>query len=127
MKDTFTDALIACVKASGGSKSVGPTLWPELESDAAQRKLCDCLNPERPHHNLAPEQALLIMRLARSRGCHAAMEFLAGALDYAPPVPTKPVDIADNLRRELLEELRAVHAKLDRLEAIERPALRSAA
>ena len=37
--DSMNDALIALVKALGGSKVVGPMLWPEKMADAAQRVL----------------------------------------------------------------------------------------
>jgi hypothetical protein len=118
--DTITDALIACVKAiPGGSKTVGPKLWPEKTPEAAQRLLLDCLNDDRPQ-KLAPEQVEFVFRIARERGCHAGMQYLAAALSYAEPTPIEPKDEADQLRRRLLEMGRELQAGLAKLEQIER-------
>jgi hypothetical protein len=118
--DSINDALIACVKACGGSKEVGCKVFPEKAIDAAQRLLLDCLNEDRPQQ-LNPAQVLLIFRLARERGCHAGMQYLAEALSYAEPVPIEPKDEADELRRRLLEMGRVLQAGLARLEKLERP------
>jgi hypothetical protein len=126
MDGSFNGALVDCVKACGGSAKVGPKLWPELLADAAQRKLLDCLNPDRPA-KLDPEQVLFILRLARERGCHAGMSFLADSLSYAEPVPIEPRDEADELRRQFIESTRTLAAMAARIEQLERPALRSAA
>lgn len=120
--ETFTDALIECVKAAGGSKAVATVLWGSSAGvDVAQRRLLSCLNPERPE-KLSLDEALQIMRLARGRGCHTAMQFLAGALSYAEPVPIEPKDEADELRRRVLEMGRELQSVLTRLEQVERPA-----
>lgn len=116
--ESFTDALIACVKALGGSKRTGPMLWPDLAPDAAQRKLLDCLNDDRPHQ-LNPNQVLLVLRRAREAGCHAGMEYLSAALSYAPPVPVEPQDEADELRRQVLDMGRTLQDALARLARIE--------
>lgn len=105
---------------------VGKKLWPEKTPDAAQRLILDCLNDDRPA-KLSPEQVLFILRLARERGCHIGMSFLASSLSYAEPVPIEPRDEADQLRRELLEMGRDLQQKLAKLEALDRPTLRSAA
>ena len=104
--ESFNEALIACVKACGGSKQVGPLLWPEKAPDAAQRALLDCLNEDRPA-KLSPEQVLLILRLARGKGCHDGMEFIAAELGYAPPVPIEPRDEVAELQRQFIEAVRA--------------------
>lgn len=126
MIESLNDALIASVKACGGSKPVGCALWPEKSADAAQRLLLDCLNDDRPQ-KLAPEQVLLILRMAREKGCHAGMSFLADELSYAEPVPIEPKDEADELRRQVLEMGRQLQVALGRIEQLDRPALRSAA
>lgn len=120
MIESITEALIACIKACGGSKQVGPLLWPEKTPDAAQRLLLDCLNDDRPAR-LTPEQVVLVLRMARDRGCHVGMQYLAAALSYAEPQPIEPRDEADQLRREVLEMGRDLHAKLDRLERMSTP------
>jgi hypothetical protein len=124
--ESINEALIACVRACGGSKVVGPKLWPEKPVDAAQRLLLDCLNDDRPQ-KLAPEQLLLVMRLARERGCHAGMQFLAEALSYAEPVPVEPKDEAAELRREYIESARRMAKIAERIEQLERPAPRAVA
>lgn len=96
--ESLNDALITCIKAAGGSKQVGPKLWPEKAPDAAQRMLLDCLNEDRAA-KLSPEQVLLVLRLARACGCHDGMNFIASELGYGTPVPVEPRDeVADLMR-----------------------------
>lgn len=108
--ESINEALIACVKACGGSKQVGPLLWPEKTSDAAQRTLLDCLNDERPA-KLSPEQVLLILRMARAKGYHGAMEFLCSDAGYTLPAPIEPVDEVAELMRVFNESV-ALQASL---------------
>lgn len=122
----INEALIECVKACGGSKQVGPLLWPDKAPDAAQRLLLDCLNDDRPHH-LTPTQVVMVMRLARDRGCHAGMAALAAELSYAEPVPIEPRDEADELRRRVLAMGAELQASLMRLHQIDSAPLRRAA
>lgn len=113
------DALIQAVKEAGGSKVVGPLIWPEMLIDAAKRKLLDCLNTERPHH-LTPEQAFFIFRLARDKGSDAGMTYASQHLGYAMPARVDPPSEAvETLRRiervrdelvELLARLPKAHA-----------------
>ena len=100
--ESFNDALVACVKALGGSKVVGPMLYPEKMVDAAQRALLDALNPERPNR-LAAEQVLLIMRKARQAGFHDAADWMLRDLGYQPPVPAAPKDEMADLMRSFIE------------------------
>lgn len=97
--ESLNDALIACITAAGGSKQVGPMLWPEKAPDAAQRALLDCMNEDRPA-KLSPEQVLLVLRLARAKGFHDGMNFIAGDLGYGTPVPIEPRDEVADLMRE---------------------------
>ena len=115
---TINEALIECVKAAGGSKTVGAALWPEKAPDAAQRLLLDCLSDDRPQ-KLAPEQLMLVAKLARDRGCHALACHVAEALSYAEPVPIKPNDEADELRRQVLSMGRDLQGKCGGLFAAE--------
>lgn len=126
MPESMNEALIDCIKAAGGSALVGAKLWPEKTPAAAQRTLLDCLNEERAA-KLDPEQFLFVMRLARERGCHAGMSYLARALSYSEPIPVEPRDERDELRRQVLEMGRALQAALERIEKLDRPSLRSAA
>jgi hypothetical protein len=62
--NSINSMLIECVKAAGGSKRVGPLLWPEKPVLDAQKLLLACLNEDRPE-KLSPDQAFLIERLQR--------------------------------------------------------------
>lgn len=126
MPESMNEALVECIKAAGGSAAVGAKLWPERAPGSAQRLLLDCMNEERPS-KLDPEQVLFILRLARERGCHAGMNYLAHELSYAGPIPIEPRDERDDLRRQVLEMGKALQAALERIEKIDRPSLGSAA
>lgn len=97
--ESINEALIACVKACGGSKVVGHKLWPEKTVDAAQRHLLACLNDDKPER-LSPEQLTLLMRMGHEKGFHGVMEFFATDIGYSEPIPTDPRD-------ELVELLKA--------------------
>ena len=125
MDDTLNSALIECVKAAGGSKVVGHAIWPEVGADVAQRKLLNCLGDANPAH-LTPDQMLLILRLAREHGCHAGMAYIAQTLGYADPVPVDPKDEAAELQRQFIEATRHLSKMAERIEQLNRPALRAA-
>jgi hypothetical protein len=113
--ESLNDALIDCVKAAGGSKQVGPLLWPEKAPDAAQRMLLDCLNEDRPA-KLSPEQVLLVLRLARAKGHHEGIAFILGDLGYAPPVPVDPRDEAAELQRQFMDVMGKAETLVQRME-----------
>lgn len=113
--DTLNEALIDCVKAAGGSKEVGPKLWPEKTIDAAQRTLLDCLNEERPA-KLSPEQVLLVLRMARAKGHHGGIGFILSDLGYAPPVPVDPRDEAAELQRQFVGVMGKAEELVQRME-----------
>lgn len=119
--NSLNSALVEAVKALGGSKQVGSQLWPEKSPDAAQRQLLDCLNEDRPAH-LTPEQTLLILRLARAKGHHAAFAFLAETLGYAPPVPVDPRDEAAELQRQFIAATDKMAAMMARMQELQAPA-----
>ncbi len=125
--ENVNEVLIDCVKACGGSKVVGIALWPAKGVEAAQRNLLACLNADR-NEKLSPDEVLLIARMAREKGCHLYMEFLAADLGYTVPAPVDPEDeLAELLRRS--NELRAQQiAASDRVEKLlSRTGLRSVA
>lgn len=115
--ESFNEALIDCVKACGGSKVVGLAIWPAKGVEPAQRQLLACLNPDRSE-KLSLDELLLILRLARIRGCHTGMEFLSQTLSYADPAPVEPKDEADALSRQVLEMGRSLQAQLERLQRL---------
>jgi hypothetical protein len=116
--DSMNDALIALVKALGGSKVVGPMLWPEKMADAAQRVLLDCLNPERPAH-LTPEQTALLLRKARQAGHHDALAWILADLGYAAPVPLAPRDEAADLQRQFIAATEQMATMMARMQALQ--------
>lgn len=113
--ESFNEALIDCVKAAGGSKQVGPLLWPEKTPESAQRMLLDCMNEDRPA-KLSPEQVLLVLRLARAKGMHDGMAFILGDLGYAPPVPIDPRDEAAELQRQFMGVMGKAEELVTRME-----------
>jgi hypothetical protein len=129
--ETTTEALVACVKAAGGSKQVGFKVFPEKTVDQAQRHLLNCLSDGRPER-LTPDQVVLIARLAREVGCHAYAEHVAETLGYADPQPVEPKDeLADLLRQfnASTQQHAEVAARLERLlqQQATSPKLRAAA
>lgn len=116
--ESINDALIECVKALGGSKQVGPMLWPEKTPDAAQRTLLDALNPDRPNR-LAPEQVLLLLRKARAAAAHEALEWILADLGYAAPIPIEPVDELAQLQREFIQATQLLGQDLRRMEELQ--------
>lgn len=125
--DSINDALIDAVKALGGSKQVGPLLWPEKTPDAAQRLLLACLNEDRPEH-LTPEHTMYVLRLAKARGRHEAFAFMAQALGYAQPAPIEPKDETAELMRQYIASVEKQAQLAERMAALHgRPVLRAAA
>lgn len=119
MLESINDALIECVKACGGSKTVGVALWPAKGVEAAQRHLLACLNPDR-NEKLGPDEVLHVLRMARERGIHVGMQYLAGTLSYADPVPVQPHDEADELRRQVLTMGQSLQKALARIEQLDK-------
>lgn len=109
--ESINDALLACVTALGGFKKVGPQLRPELPIDQAAGWLRDCLNASR-REKLAPEQVVLILRLARVAGYHATMQFLAFDTGYKAPLPVDP----ESQEAELQEQFIQAVGVLDRIQ-----------
>jgi len=116
--DSFNEVLDELVKVLGGAKDVGCLLWPEMDAQAAQRKLLDCLNPERSAR-LTPEQAVFLMRKARQAGCHAGAEWLMAHLGYAAPVPLEPQDEIARLQREFITATQGLQAMVDRMQTLQ--------
>ena len=117
--DTINDALTSTVNNLGGFKKVGPALRPELPIDQAAGWLLDCLNPAR-REKLAPEQVLLILRMARQAGFHAAMNFLAFDTGYKA-APVDPDTQEQELQQrfvDAVEGLTAIQAQLQRIQRV---------
>lgn len=124
--ESLADALRECVAASGGMKTVGKILWPEKEADTAGRLLSDCLNDAK-REKLSPEQVLLILRLAKGKGCHAGMHFIARELGYSDPLPVEPEDEKAKLQREFIESTKALARMAQRIEQLGATPIRAVA
>lgn len=115
--DSLNEALIACVRAAGGSAVVGEKMFPEKSREAAQRLLLDCLNEDRPA-KLSPDQVVLILRLARQRGFHEGINFLLETLSYNPTLPISVRDETSELMRQVVDGQRLVIESQVRLEGL---------
>lgn len=131
--ESFHEALVECVRALGNSKVVAAKLWPAkaaADPSKAGAYLRDCLNPDRSE-KLSLDELLLILREARSKGCHAGMQFLAHDLGYAEPQTVEPRDELSELLRLDLEANRETQRRQERIERLlqgmeKRPAVRAA-
>ena len=123
--ESINEALIACVKAAGGSKSVGASLWPDIAPDQAQRKLLNALDEHRPE-NLRPSQVMMVLRQARVKGFHEGVAYILEELSYAPTTPVKPADVAEDLMRQVIESQRLLAVQMGRLSAMQ-PMLKAVA
>ncbi len=117
--DSVNDALQSAVTALGGFKKVGPALRPELPIDQAAGWLRDCLNAAR-REKLAPEQMMLVLRMARAAGYHAAMNFVAFDTGYkASPVDPQSQEAELQARFvDAVEGLSAIQAQLQRIQRV---------
>lgn len=115
--DGINGALIECVRACGGSKQVGPLLWPEKTPDAAQRLILACLNEDRPER-LSPEQLVFVLKLSKAKGCHAGINSLCDLLAYTHPTPIEPRDEVAELQKQFIAATEAMQALAARMESI---------
>ena len=115
--ESLEDAIREAVRACGGVKLVACKLWPEKTPDAAGRALSDCMNENR-EARLTPDQLLLVIKMARDRGCHAVMSFMSMDAGYAPPQPIEPADEAAELQRQYIESTKALLKMAERIERL---------
>lgn len=112
--ETFSEALIECVKALGGSKKVGLLMKPSKPLEESSRWVRDCLNPER-RERFDPDEVIWLLREARRVGCHVAMHYLADEAGYSHPSPVEPADEAAELQRAFIESVRLQQQLVERL------------
>jgi hypothetical protein len=115
--ETVNDAAREVVRALGGTKQIGPKLWPGKEAADAQRHLNDCLNSDRPQR-LTPDELITLARWGRDLGCHALASFFNERAGYAPPVPVSPEDEKAELQRRTVEGISYLRGLIERLETI---------
>lgn len=107
-------ALKYVVQSLGKPKDVGPLIFPHKEDPfAAGRLLSDCINPNRDS-KLDIEQVILLLRLAREKGCHLGIEYLCTAAGYSKPVPIDPKDERAEFQRELIRQLQLTRQMINR-------------
>lgn len=94
--DDVWAALRGLVSACGGSKVVGPMIWPAKVKSAGW--LDDCLNPDR-EAKLCLEEFFQLLRIGREKGFHAAKHYLDDVTFYERSAPANPAD-----RKALLQE-----------------------
>lgn len=116
----LADAISSACNAVG-RKSIAKVLWPEKTVESARKTLDDCLNPDR-RDKLSIEQIELIMSMARQQDCHAAMNYLAGALNYRRPVPITPESEKERLQRAFIaaqQSMQSILREMKKLPGIE--------
>lgn len=123
--DSPEDALREIARAYGGFKVIGAKLWPEMDPDKAGRRLSDALNDSR-REVLSPAQVLLLLKLGRQIGCHAAINYMARESGYSDPAPIEPEDEVTRLQREYVESSKALLRMAERIEKMQ-TALRTVA
>lgn len=115
--ESFNEALIECVKAVGGSKQAGHMLWPEKTVDAAQRHLLACLNDDKPER-LTPDHLLMLLRMARQKGCMVGIDYMLKQLSCAPAQPIEPRDEMAELQRAFIESVNLQAKLAERIERV---------
>jgi hypothetical protein len=113
------DALKAAVSALGGSKKVGPMLWPDKTIDQASRLLLDCLNPGRAE-KLDITQVMFILARAKDVGCYAPFVWLAGEVgfDAHPITRAEEVDRVTSVIETASATLASAMSTLERLQRL---------
>lgn len=100
--ENVLEALKFAVQCIGKPKDVGARIFPHKEDpEAAGRMLSDCLNEHR-NNRLDPEQLILLLRLAKEKGCHAGIEYICQAAGYSRPEPISDDDELAELQRKFV-------------------------
>lgn len=117
MFESVEDALKSAIYALGGTKKVGPMIWPAKGVDASYRLLNDCLNPLRAER-LDLEQSMLVLRAARDAGCYAPFQWVAGecGFDARPVTKAEEIDRVASVVESSTKTLAHAIASLERLQ-----------
>ena len=111
------EALRGAVRALGGSKKVGPKMWPDKTEEAASRLLLDCINSGRPE-KLEVTQIMRLFRMAKEVGCHGPFAWFAGEVGY----DVKPITAAqekDRLTTVVEQAMKTIAYAIPALERIQ--------
>lgn len=112
--ESIYDALNDCVRALGGAKQVGHTLWPDLQMERARTRLLDAINPERDQ-KLDPGQVLWVISEAAKAGCLAGVTYINRECRCADPQPIEPEDERAALQRQFVEQSKAMQQLAQRM------------
>jgi hypothetical protein len=112
------DALKEAVRALGGTKAVGPMLWPDKGPEASSRLLHDCLNTSR-NEKLDISQVMLILAKAKDAGFHAPYLWLSNEVGYEakPITKAQEVDRLTNVIERASKDLAHALAAMERVRA----------
>lgn len=115
--DCPEDALKSAIQSLGGAKKVGALIWPDKTMDAASRLLLDCVNPSRPE-KLDIGQNMMIFKMARDAGFHAAFNWFANDCGYCakPIVKAEEIDKLTSIIERTSATLAGAVAALERVQ-----------
>lgn len=114
--DDIYAALRGLVSACGGSKVVGPLIWPAKVKAAGW--LDDCLNPDR-EAKLSLEEFFHLLRIGRERGFHAAKHYVDDETLYERSIPVDPEDQKAVLQRHFIQAVATVKSLAEQIERTE--------
>jgi hypothetical protein len=109
--DDIWAALRGLVSYCGGSKVVGPSIWPAKKEKAAAW-LDDCLNPDRAA-KLDPQEFIALLTLARERNFHGVMQYIGDETGYevSPKCPKDELQAAlESFDRKADDLMRTISA-----------------
>jgi hypothetical protein len=114
--DDIYSALRGFVSFAGGSKVVGPLVFPK-KGEKAAAWLDDCLNADRAA-KLDPEELLHMLKLARERGFDGVMQYIGSEADYEV-TRREPRDELAALYSQFVESAKSLSRLQERIERVE--------
>lgn len=115
--ESISDAIRPVVHALGGSKKVGPLLWPSKPAIQAAQRVTDCLNDGRPE-KFSPDELLMLARWGKEAGCHTLIFHLCGEAGYTQPQPLSQADEKAELQRQFIESVNKMTKLASRIERL---------
>lgn len=112
------DALKAAIQALGGTKVVGPMMWPDKDPMKAAALLSDCINPNRSE-KLEITQIMLIFSMAKEAGVHGPFLWFSNEIGYEARPITKAEEI-DHLTQVVEQSSKTLAAAVAALERIQK-------
>jgi len=113
--DIFS-ALRGLVSACGGSKVVGPKIWP-AKGAKAEGWLDDCLNNNRMA-KLDLEEFIQLLLIGREHGFHSAKHFIDDQTHYERSNPVEPEDELTRLLRAYLADQTQQDSRKSRIDGL---------